>query len=138
LAYVDELNGVSYINDSISTIPEATMEAVKILKKVDTLILGGNDRGVDYSALVAFLRESDVANIICFSDTGKQIYAKIEAEENSKNIFQMSNLRESVKKASECAKNIVLFSPAASSFNEYKNFMERGDEFTSLVKNLKG
>jgi len=138
LAYVDDVNGVSYINDSISTIPEATMEAVKILKNVDTLILGGNDRGVDYDALVKFLRESSVQNIICFSDTGKQIYAKIEAEENSKNIFEMSNLRESVEKASECAKNIVLFSPAASSFNEYKNFMERGDEFTSLVENLKG
>ncbi len=138
LEFVGEVNGVSYINDSISTIPEATMEAVKILKNVDTLILGGNDRGVDYGALVKFLRESNVQNIICFSDTGKQIYEKIKREQNSKNLFYMRDLRESVKKAYEAAKKIVLFSPAASSFNAYKNFMERGEEFKNLVRNLKG
>ena len=138
LEFVGEVNGVSYINDSISTIPEATMEAVKILKDVDTLILGGNDRGVDYDALVKFLRESNVQNIICFSDTGKQIYEKINTEQNSKNLFYMHDLRESVKRAYEIAKKIVLFSPAASSFNAYKNFMERGEEFKNLVRNLKG
>ncbi len=138
LEYVAEVHGVSYINDSISTIPEATMEAIKILENVDTLILGGNDRGVDYSSLVEYLRESDVQNIICFSDTGKQIYEKINTEQNSKNLFYMPNLRESVQKARKMAKKIVLFSPAASSFNVYKNFMERGEEFKDLVKNLKG
>ena len=114
------------------------MEAIKILENVDTLILGGNDRGVDYSSLVEYLRESDVQNIICFSDTGKQIYEKINTEQNSKNLFYMPNLRESVQKARKVAKKIVLFSPAASSFNVYKNFMERGEEFKDLVKNLKG
>ena len=138
LEFVTEVNGVSYINDSISTIPEATMEAIKILKDVDTLILGGNDRGVDYSELESYLRESDVANIICFSDTGKQIYEKINIEQNSKNLFYMQNLRESVQEAHKVAKKIVLFSPAASSFNVYKNFMERGEEFKDLVENLKG
>jgi UDP-N-acetylmuramoylalanine--D-glutamate ligase len=138
LEFVDEINGVSYINDSISTIPQAAMEAVKVLKNVDTIILGGNDRGVDYSELVDFLEASDVQNIICFSDTGKQIYEKIKAEQNRKVLFYMHDLRESVKKASEYAKNVVLFSPAASSFNAYKNFAERGDEFISLVENLKG
>ncbi|SFV61092.1 UDP-N-acetylmuramoylalanine--D-glutamate ligase [hydrothermal vent metagenome] len=135
LEFVQESDGVSFINDSISTIPEATMEAVKILKNVDTLILGGNDRGVNYEALVAFLRESDVANIICFSDTGKQIYEKMEQDKRGKNLFYMPNLRESVEKARSVAKKIVLFSPAASSFNEYKNFVERGDAFK---KHLKG
>jgi len=138
LEFVAEVDGVNYINDSISTIPEATMEAIKILKDVDTLILGGNDRGVDYSSLVEYLRECDVKNIICFSDTGKQIYEKIKAEQNRKNLFYMANLRESVQEAQKVAKKIVLFSPAASSFNVYKNFMERGDEFKGLVEDLKG
>ncbi|WP_193111439.1 UDP-N-acetylmuramoyl-L-alanine--D-glutamate ligase [Sulfurimonas paralvinellae] len=138
LEFVDEIDGVSYINDSISTIPQASMEAMKILKNVDTIILGGYDRGVDYSELVNFLRESNVKNIICFSDTGKQIYEKINEEENNKHLFYMHDLRESVKKAGECAREIVLFSPAASSFNSYKNFAERGEEFKSLVNNLKG
>jgi UDP-N-acetylmuramoylalanine--D-glutamate ligase len=137
LEYVAEIDGVRFINDSISTIPEATMEAVKILKEVDTVIIGGNDRGVHYDALVDFLLCSGVENIILFSNTGKQIYEKLQKQKSPKNIFYMKNLRESVEKAYENAQSIVLFSPAASSFNEYKNFVERGEEFKSFVKSLK-
>jgi UDP-N-acetylmuramoylalanine--D-glutamate ligase len=138
LEYVDTIDGVHYINDSIATIPEASIEAVKILGDVDTIILGGYDRGIAYEGLVAFLLQSDVQNIICFSDTGKQIYEKIEDVKGEKNIFYLHDLGESVEKAKSVAKNIVLFSPAASSFNAYKNFIERGESFKSLVKNLKG
>jgi len=137
LEYVSEIGGVRFINDSISTIPEATMEAVKILKEVDTVIIGGNDRGVHYDALVDFLLKSSAINIILFSNTGKQIYDKLRKKNSQKNIFYMTNLRESVEKPYNSSKGIVLFSPAASSFNEYKNFVERGDEFKRLVKSLK-
>jgi UDP-N-acetylmuramoylalanine--D-glutamate ligase len=138
LEYVGAVDGVNYLNDSIATIPEATMEAVKILKNVDTLILGGYDRGIDYDAFVEFLRESDVANIICFSDTGKQIYEKMESSKHRATLFYVKNLEESVEKAKLVARKIVLFSPAASSFNSYKNFVERGEHFRALVENLKG
>jgi UDP-N-acetylmuramoylalanine--D-glutamate ligase len=138
LEYVGEVGGVSYINDSIATIPEATIEAIKILKDVDTLIVGGYDRGVDYDGLAAFLCESDVANIICFSDTGKQIYEKIEICKHQKHIEYVDDLEESVQKAAQCAKSRVLLSPAASSFNSYKNFMERGEHFRALVTKIKG
>jgi len=138
LEYVAEIDGVSFINDSISTIPEATMEAVKILQEVDSVIIGGNDRGVYYDVLVDFLLKSKLENIILFSNTGKQIYDKLQKKNSQKNIFYMKNLCESVEKAYNTSKSIVLFSPAASSFNEYKNFVERGNEFKSLVKKLKG
>jgi len=133
LEYVGEVGGVSYINDSIATIPEATIEAIKILKDVDTLIVGGYDRGIDYDGLAAFLCGSDVANIICFSDTGKQIYEKIKTCKKREHLFYTKNLQQSVAKARSVAKKIVLFSPAASSFNEYKNFVERGEHFRELV-----
>ena len=138
LEFVKNINGVSYINDSISTIPQATIAAVKILKNVDTLIIGGNDRGVDYDVLIDFLLKSNIANIILFSDTGKKIHDILQSKEKQKNIFLENNLQKSVKKAYNIARSIVLFSPAASSFNEYKNFVERGDEFKSLVNQLKG
>ena len=138
LEYVGEVDGVSYINDSIATIPEATIEAIKILKDVDTLIVGGYDRGIDYDGLAEFLCASDVANIICFSDTGKQIYEKIEICKHQKHIEYVDDLDESVQKAAQCAKNRVLLSPAASSFNVYKNFMERGEHFRALVTKIKG
>ena len=136
LEFVTKINGVSYINDSIATIPQATIEAVKILKNVDTLIIGGNDRGVQYDVLIDFLQKNDVQNIILFSDTGKKIYESLQKKEKQKNIFLQNNLQESVKKAYNIARSIVLFSPAASSFNQYKNFAERGDEFKTLVKQL--
>ncbi|QOP43039.1 UDP-N-acetylmuramoyl-L-alanine--D-glutamate ligase [Sulfurimonas sediminis] len=138
MEFVKEIQGVSYINDSIATIPQATIEAVKILKNVDTLIIGGNDRGVHYEVLIDFLLTSDVANIILFSDTGKKIYDALHVKEKQKNLFLQKNLQESVKKAYNIARKIVLFSPAASSFNEYKNFAERGDEFKRVVNQLKG
>jgi len=137
LEYVDEINGVSYINDSIATIPQATMEAVKILKDVDTLIIGGYDRGVSYDLFVRYLLESNVQNIICFSDTGKQIYEKIEPYKGKKDIVYAQDLQESVQKAAQIADKRVLFSPAASSFNTYKNFMERGEHFRALVTKIK-
>lgn len=138
LEFVEEIKGVSYINDSISTIPEATIEALKILKDVDTLILGGNDRGVSYDVLVEFLSQCSVENIILFSDTGKNIYDTLHVKAKHKKLFLQNNLQECVKKAYNISRSIVLFSPAASSFNEYKNFIERGDEFKTLVSELKG
>jgi len=95
-------------------------------------------RGVDYDVLIDFLQKSDIENIILFSDTGKKIYDSLHVKEKQKKIFLQNNLQESVKKAYNIARSIVLFSPAASSFNEYKNFVERGDEFKSLVNRLKG
>lgn len=138
LEFISEVDGVSYINDSIATIPEATMEAVKILKDVDTIIIGGYDRGIEYQGFISFLVASEIENIICFSDTGKQIYERIEKFKGTKTLCYMENLSQSLKKAKEVAKKIVLFSPAASSFNEYKNFIERGEHFRELVDNLKG
>ena len=139
LEYVATICGISFINDSISTIPEATIEAVKILKDVETLILGGHNRGIHYDSLVDFLATCDVENIVFFSDTGKIIFDKISARKRSPNLHYMKSLRECVEKAYEIAKqenSIALFSPAASSFNQYKNFMERGDEFKNAVKEI--
>jgi len=138
LEYVGEVDGVAYINDSIATIPEATIEAIKILKSVDTLIVGGFDRGVAYDGLVAFLAKSDVKNIICFSDTGKQIYEKMSQMKKQEGLSLVQNLEQALQKAAKTAEKTVLFSPAASSFNAYKNFVERGEHFKELVKNKKG
>jgi len=139
LEYVDEVDGIAYINDSIATIPEATIEALKILEDVDTLIVGGFDRGVAYKGLIEFLIKSDVKNIICFSDTGKQIYEKIARHKEKKDtLFYETDLTSSVHRAHSVAKKRVLFSPAASSFNAYKNFVERGEHFRALVEEKKG
>jgi len=140
LEYVDMIEGVSFINDSISTIPEASIEAIKILKNVETLILGGYDRGIEYDHLVEFLLATDISNIVLFSETGKIIHKKLNQKSNTLNLYYMHSLSESVAKVFEVTKiqgAVVLFSPAASSFDMYKNFIERGDEFKKLVREFR-
>ncbi len=137
LEYVDTIDGVSFINDSISTIPEASIEAIKILKNVQTLILGGYDRGIEYSHLIEFLLESDISNIVLFSEIGKLIHKKLNQTSHKLNVFYVESLSDAVAKVFEVTKTqgaVVLFSPAASSFDMYKNFIERGDEFKKLVR----
>lgn len=136
LELVGVYNDIIYYNDSISTIPEATITAIETLKKVDTLILGGKDRGIDYSKLISYLCNSDIKNLICMPATGYKIGKKIEELVNNKNIYYIELLKDAVEKAKEItAKNkICLMSPAASSYEYFKNFEEKGKKFKEYVK----
>lgn len=133
LEYVGNVNGVDYYNDSIATIPEATIASINALKNVDTLIVGGKDRGVSQDGLVEFLVKSSVRNIICMPTTGKYIAEKLR--NSNKMIYEVSNMEEAVKTAKEkTSKNkICVLSPAAASYGFFKNFMERGNVFKENV-----
>ncbi|MEA2051079.1 MAG: UDP-N-acetylmuramoyl-L-alanine--D-glutamate ligase [Campylobacterota bacterium] len=137
LEYVDKIDGIVFINDSISTIPEATIEAINILKDVNSVIIGGYDRGIQYSDLVNFLLNSDVSNIILYSQTGLLIKKLFNKVNNKKTIYYTKDLKSAVVYAKDITKNdtICLFSPAASSFDCFKNFEQRGEYFKTLVNN---
>jgi len=132
LEYAGKYNGVIYYNDSISTIPEATIMAVNSLKIVDTLIIGGLDRGIDYSPLIEFLEMSNIENIICVYETGEKIYKLLTREGK----HFVDNLEEAVKLAKQVTEKekICLLSPAAASYGYFKNFEERGNKFKEYVK----
>ena len=132
LEFVGTYDGVLYYNDSISTIPEATMNAVESLKDVDTLILGGMDRGIHYDSLVSYLNEGKVRNVVLAYETGKRIAKELVCE----GVYLVEDLAEAVKMAKELTmKNkICLLSPAAASYGYFKNFEERGERFKELIK----
>lgn len=134
LEFVGTFDSVDYYNDSIATIPEAAIESVKALKNVNTLIVGGNDRGVNQEGLINFLKESKIENIICLPKTGEYIYNGLK--ETNKNIVKVENMEEAVKVAKEVTKKntICLLSPAASSYGYFKNFKERGNMFKEYVQ----
>lgn len=136
LEYVTTKDNVAYYDDSISTIGETTIEGIKALKKVNTLILGGMDRKIDYSNLEDFiLDEPNLENLILMPDTGTRIYKELEEKGNTKKCYLVDDLEEAVKKAKEVTKKdtICLFSPAAASYGFFKNFEERGNKFKELL-----
>lgn len=131
---VGTFDGVTYYNDSIATIPTAVEGAIKALGKVDTLIFGGLDRGIDYSEFIEFLKNSDIENLIGLPETGHKINGALKG--SKKTLINAENMEDAVNNAARLTKKgkICLFSPAAASYNYYKNFEEKGRHFKSLVK----
>lgn len=136
IEYVGSFNGISFYNDSISTIPEATVAAVKALRKVDTLIIGGYDRGIEYGLLVDFLHENPVPNVAFTGPAGERIMNEWKARfPLPENHILEQDFRKIVDFAFEKTQEnrIVLLSPAAASYDQFKNFEERGRVFKNLI-----
>ncbi len=138
LEYVGEVNGIKFYNDSISTICETTIQAVNSLDDVDTVILGGMDRGIAYEPLTEYLVTSTIRNIILMPDTGYRI-GKLLQESGKlpdyQKLIMVSNVQDAVvaaKKETQSQKT-CLFSPAAASYGFFKNFEERGEVFKKCV-----
>ncbi len=131
LENIGTFGGVQYINDSISTCPSTAIAAVKSFDKVDTIIIGGMDRGIDYTELVSFINSSDIENIILLPDSGYRIYSELDGKK--RNIYKAENLIDAVRYAKTVTKVRCLLSPAAASYGFYKNFEERGEHFKELV-----
>ncbi len=134
LERVAVINGVEYINDSISTIPEAAIAAVNAFDGADCLILGGMDRGISYDVLGEFLNTGVVETVILLPDSGKRI-AKLIANPKVV-VIEAENMEKAVTLASKTARRRVILSPAAASYGFYRNFEERGAHFKSLVGQL--
>ena len=139
MEFVGEFNGVKYYNDSIATIPEATINCVEALVDVNTLIIGGLDRKIDYSKFIDFLINSSIENIVCLPDVGIFIADKIlnMQKECFKKIYKVPNMEEAVNISKKVTRQnkICLLSPAAASYGFFVNFQERGEIFKRLVKN---
>ena len=136
LEFVATKYGVDYYDDSISTIPQTTIQAIKSLENVKTVILGGMDRGIDYSELVEYLQKKHIDNIILLPGAGERIGIMLKKCGISFNTVK--DLQEAVLKSKELTEKggKCVLSPAAASYGYYKNFEERGDAFKDMVNNL--
>ena len=135
MEYVGKFNGIYFYNDAIATIPVATINCINTLINVDTLICGGMDRGVPQDELIDFLKKSKVNNIICMPETGNIIYEKLN---EFKNCYKADLIEEAVKIAKMVTEKekICVLSPAASSYNNFKNFEEKGKLYKKSVSNI--
>ena len=133
LQRVYEADGITYYDDSISTICQSAILATESIENAGTVLIGGMDRGIDYTDLEEFIRERKDVNFICMYESGKRVYNNVN---DCLNIFYCNDLQETVilaKKITNKGKACIL-SPAAASYGYFKNFEERGDVFTRLVK----
>ena len=138
LQLVGVKDGVKYYDDSISTICETTIQALQTLTDTDTVLIGGMDRGIDYTELIRFLSECPVPHILLMEETGKRIRKEIWEDAGFKGKERL-HLAEHLEDAVELARKLTrpghscLLSPAAASYGIFRNFEERGEVFTSLV-----
>lgn len=133
---VGTFKGITFYNDCIATIPHAVLCAVEAIGTVGTLIVGGKDRGLDYSGFVTDLRNSQISTIIGTPATGHAIVHALEAADAPQRVLCAADLEEAVRLAYQYteAGKACLLSPAASSYNVYKNFEEKGRHYKALVK----
>ena len=136
LEFVGKYNDIYFYDDSIATSVESVIYAIDSLKMVDTVIIGGMDRGIEYDELVSYLNKSNVSNILLLPDTNKRIKELFDNINSKKNIVIVKDMKEAVMIAKKVTihDKICILSPAAASYGFYKNFEERGDHFKELVK----
>ncbi len=142
LQLVRIVNGVSYYNDSFSTTPETAIAAIKAFSKPKILILGGSSKNSDFSELGRVIAGNDsVKALILIGNEQNTIASAIKnaGKFKGKIFTKLETMPEIVKQASAIAKkgDVVLLTPACASFDMFKNYQDRGDQFISCVKKLK-
>lgn len=137
LQYVMTLDGRKVYNDSKSTNIEAATVAIPSFKQPEVLIAGGLDRGFTFDSLVPLFKEH-VKAIVLYGET-KYLLADAARKAGIKDIVIENTLQEAVPKAYELTEpgDVLLFSPACASWDQFRTFEDRGDYFVSFVKELK-
>ena len=136
LEYVITVHGIDFINDSKATNVNAAWYAVESMNKPFVWILGGVDKGNDYTELIKVAKEKKIKAIICLGDENKKIKESFKSVVDI--IEEAKDMHEAVNKSYVIASSgdVVLLSPACASFDLFENFEHRGSEFKKMVRSL--
>jgi UDP-N-acetylmuramoylalanine--D-glutamate ligase len=131
---VATVRGIEFINDSKATNVNSTWYALESMTKPTVLILGGIDKGNDYTLIQDLVKEK-VKAIVCMGIDNKKIH---EAFGATIKVVDANNAESAVRAAFEegTVGDVVLLSPACASFDLFKNYEDRGHQFKEAVKNL--
>ncbi|WP_138378806.1 UDP-N-acetylmuramoyl-L-alanine--D-glutamate ligase [Luteithermobacter gelatinilyticus] len=130
-----------FYNDSIATTPEATMAALNALDRPDMcLIAGGQDRQQDYRHLARLITERNLHAVITVYETGDRLYDCLKTQKYHGKLEKVLSLEQAVRRAVELtpAEGVILLSPAAPSYDAFRNYEQRGDMFREAAKNVIG
>ena len=140
LKFVAEKYGVKYYDDSISTTPGSAIAALKAFVEPKILILGGSDKGADYSELAQEIAGQNIRLIIINGVNSDEIREVLREKSVSCEIIQlnMAQMQEVVSLAKNKAQSgdVVILSPAAASFDMFKSYSDRGEQFVAAVEAL--
>jgi UDP-N-acetylmuramoylalanine--D-glutamate ligase len=140
LELVRELHGVRWYNDSIATAPERSVAAIRAFDEPIVLLLGGRDKNLPWENLMRLVSER-VDHVVLFGEAAEKIEKTAKSfglHENGSTITRADGLHEAVIRAAEIAESgdVVLLSPGGTSFDEFKDFAERGERFREWVQAL--
>lgn len=148
LNVVGEYSGRTYINDSLSTTPVASLAALEAYAdRPITLLVGGFDRGLDYDELAAYVASRPDVRVVTLPDSGQRIAETIRravmtdgTRSDESKVIEAGELLEAVEIAIEQTpdKGVVLLSPGAPSFGRFRDYSERGQAFAQYVMERAG
>ncbi len=129
-------DGIEWVDDAISTTPESTIAAIEALgNRVETIILGGLDRGYDFQALAQRIAKSTIRNVILFPGSGPRIRLALEQAQAAVSYHEASTMEDAVHFARSHTKPgfLCLLSTASPSYGMFKNFEEKGEQFRAFI-----
>jgi len=131
-----ERDGIHWVNDSISTTPLATLAALESLHgRTVTVLVGGHDRGLDWTPFVDAMRTSPAHAIVCMGSNGARIDTALRAAGVGCPVLRVGELADAVEaaRAHTPAQGVILLSPGAPSFDQFKDYAQRGRRFSALA-----
>jgi len=141
LEFVRDVAGVRYYNDSFSSAPSATVAAVMSFDQPEIIIMGGTDKGADFSELVQLITaKENIKKVIIMGEIRKKLYSEIIKlnQDFPVEITDSTDLKSIVERAKSYAQrgDVVVLSPGCASFDMFNNFYDRGDQFKAVVSHL--
>lgn len=135
LELVRELDGARYYNDSFGTTPETAIVAIQAFQEPKVIILGGSDKGADYGELAKVVAKSNIRKVLLIGEQAGRIKEALSAAGATDTMPGGETISEIVATARAQAQpgDVVLLSPACASFDMFKNYQDRGEQFKKAV-----
>ena len=138
LQKVVECQGIHFISDSISTTPQSTIAAIETFKEQPiTLLVGGQNRGLDWEKFARQLQQYPLNFIITMYESGKKLHDLLQQNQYQQTSY-LCNFEQAITKALQVTptNGVVLLSPAAPSYDTYKNYIDKGEHYIETVMRL--
>ena len=140
LEFVRELHGARWYNDSMASAPERTLAAIRAFDEPIVLMLGGRDKDLPWEELMQLVSER-VDHVVLFGEAAEKIQKTVDSlglGQMRCTLSRVNGLHEAVIQAAEVAESgdVVLLSPGGTSFDEFKDFADRGERFRTWVQEL--